>query len=60
MGDFVLFDARGDEVEPIWLGRVLPNSEWNRQGVYKNDSRKQVKFNSVSISRGEVAICDVV
>ena len=52
----MLFDARGDEVEPIWLGRVLPNPEWNGQGVYTNDSGKQVKFNGVSISRGEVAI----
>ena len=56
VGDFVLFDAHGDEVEPIWLGRVLPNPEWNGQGVCTNNSGKQVKFNGVSIGRGEVAI----
>ena len=43
-------------MEPIWLGRVLPNTEWNGQGLYTNDLGKHVKFNGVSTSRGEVAI----
>ena len=56
LGDFVLFDAHGDDVEPIWLGRVMPNPKWNGQGVWVNDSGRNVKFNRVSVDRGEVAI----
>ena len=56
VGDFVLFDAHDDEDEPIWLGRVMSNPEWNGQGVYKNKEGKNVKFNDVSIGRGKVAI----
>ena len=56
VGDFVLFDAHDDEVEPIWLGRVMPNPEWNGQGVYANNSGKNISFREVAIGRREVAI----
>ena len=56
VGDFVLFDAHDDEVEPIWLGRVMPNPEWNGQGVYANNSGKNISFRGVAIGRREVAI----
>ena len=51
VGDFVLFDAHDhdDDVEPIWLGRVMPNPKWNGQGVWVNDSGRNVKFNRVSV-----------
>ena len=52
----MLFDAHDDETEPIWLGRVMPNPEWNGQGVYKNESRGKLSFKGVSIGRGEVAV----
>ena len=50
VGDFVLFDVIRDDVEPIWLGRVMPNPKWNGQGVWLNDSGKIVQFNDVPIS----------
>ena len=47
--DFVLFDARDDKVEPIWLGRVMSNPEWNGHGVYKNRDNKKFTFDGVGI-----------
>ena len=32
-GDWVLFDACDDELEPAWLGRVMSNPKWEGQGV---------------------------
>ena len=55
-GDFVLFDARNDRVEPIWLGRVMSNPEWNGEGVYKNKDTRKITFDGVDIGRGEVAV----
>ena len=49
VGDFVLFDAHDDDVEPIWLGRVMSYPSWNGHGVHVNDTQKNVKFNGVSI-----------
>ena len=28
VGDFVVFDKSDDKVEPIWLGRIMSNPEW--------------------------------
>ena len=28
VGNFVVFDKSDDEVEPIWLGRIMSNPEW--------------------------------
>ena len=32
-GDWVLFDACDDELEPVWLGCVMSNLKWEGQGV---------------------------
>ena len=56
VGDFVLFDAHDDEVEPIWLGRVMSNPEWNGHGVYKNKDAKKVTFDGVGIGQGGFAV----
>ena len=44
VGDFVLFDASDDDVEPIWLERIMSNPEWQNQGVYHNLVRQSVSF----------------
>ena len=56
VGEFVIFDKHDDELEPIWLGRVMPNPEWNGQGVYKNKTGRNLTFRGVGIGKGEVAI----
>jgi hypothetical protein len=56
VGDFVVFDTSDDEVEPIWIGRIMSNPEWQGQGVYKNDSRRNTSFGGVQVGRGEVAL----
>ena len=33
VGDWVVFDSNEDD-QPVWLGRVLSNPEWDRQGVW--------------------------
>ena len=56
VGDFVVFDKHDDELEPIWLGRVMPNPDWKGQGVYKNESSSKMIFKGVGVDKGEVAI----
>jgi hypothetical protein len=56
VGDFVVFDTSDDEVEPIWIGRIMSNPEWQGQGIYKNNSRRQASFGGVQVGRGEVAL----
>ena len=56
VGEFVLFDAHDDEREPIWLGRVMSNPEWNGHDVYKNNNDGKVTFKGVDIGKGEVAL----
>ena len=60
VGDFVLFKQNDDEIEPIWLGRIMSNPEWQGQGVYHNKSRRNITFDGTPVGRGEVVICDVV
>ena len=55
VGEFVLFDAHDVELEPIWLGRVILNPEWNGHGVYKNNNDCKLTFKGVGIGKGEVA-----
>ena len=56
IGDWVLFDSRMED-EPIWLGRVMSNPEWEGMGVNHNTTRrKQTYDNGVEISGNEVAI----
>ena len=56
VGDFVIFDKHDDELEPIWLGRVMPNPEWQGHGVHKNESSRKMNFRGVGVDKGEVAI----
>ena len=56
VGAFVIFDKHDDELEPIWLGRVVPNPNWQRQGVYTNNSTRKITFRGVGVDEGEVAI----
>ena len=57
VGDWVLFNGHKDEVEPIWLGRVVSNSEWEGQGVSQNTTSRIISYsNGVKVSKGEVAI----
>ena len=46
VGDWVLFDGHDDEVEPIWLGRVMSNPEWEGQGVSQNNTSRIVSYSS--------------
>ena len=55
VGKFVMFDAHDVELEPIWLGRVMSNPEWNGHDVYKNDNDGKLTFKGVGIGKGEVA-----
>ena len=47
VNEFVLFDASDDDVEPIWLERIMSNPEWQNQGVYHNLDRQNVSFDGV-------------
>ena len=52
----MIFDKHDDELEPIWLGRVMPNPEWQGHGVHKNESSRKMNFRGVGVNKGEVAI----
>jgi len=58
VGDWVIFQGTKEEsAEPIWLGRVMSNTEWGGQGVWKNDTKKQKKYPlGITVARNEVAI----
>ena len=56
VGDFVLFRKIDDDIEPIWLGRIMSNPDWSGQGVYMNKTRQRPSFQGVSIGRGEVGL----
>ena len=54
---FRLFNGYKDEVEPIWLGHIVSNSEWEGQGVSQNTTSRIISYsNGVKVSKGEVAI----
>ena len=56
IGDFILFDKNDDEVEQVWLGRIMPNPDWGGQGVCVNVERGNMSFGGVQVGRGEVAL----
>ena len=56
VGDFILFDKSGDDVEQVWLGRIMPNQKWGGQGVCVNVERGNMSFGGVQVGRGEVAL----
>ena len=56
IGDWVLFDSKMAD-EPIWLGRVMSNPQWEGMGVLLNNTRRKRTYeNGVEISANEVAI----
>ena len=58
VGNWVIFQGTKDESdEPIWLGRVMLNTEWGGQGVCKNDTTTQKKHPlGITVGRNEVAV----
>jgi len=44
VGDWVLFDGHKDEVELIWLCRVMSNTVWEGQGVSTNATTRKVSY----------------
>jgi len=55
-GEFILFDTSEDQLEPIWLGRIMSNPAWQGQGVCKNDSKRIMTYDGVKVGKGEVGI----
>ena len=56
IGDWVLFDSKMED-EPIWLGRVMSNPEWEGMGILSNNTRRKLTYdNGVEIGVNEVAI----
>ena len=51
-----MFDKSDDDLEPIWLGRVMSNPKWVGQGVFQNNTSRIVSYSSgVKVGKGEVA-----
>ena len=56
IGDWVLFESKMED-EPIWLGRVMSNPEWEGMCMMQNTTRgKKTYENGVEIGANEVAI----
>jgi len=55
-GEFVFFHASEDELEPIWLGRILSNPAWQGQGVCKTYSRRILTYDGVKVGKREVGM----
>jgi hypothetical protein len=62
-GDWLLFDGR-DKDEPIWLGRVMENTEWTNSCMWTNTGRRTTLLNGLRVDKGDVAInvqwCDTI
>ena len=56
VGDFLLFRKNDDDVEPIWLGRIMSNPDWQGQGVHQNEPRQRSSFHGVKFGQGEVGL----
>ena len=55
VGDWVLIDS-DEEDEPVWLGRVMPNPEWDGKGVFRNETSRAINFlNGIRIPPRNVA-----
>ena len=55
-GDWVANDSNQDD-ERIWLGKIMANPEWNGKGVYKNETRSAIRYDSgVVIPPGNIAM----
>ena len=58
IGDFVIWEGPSVDIDqPIWLGRVMSNPDWEGQGVKKNDTTRQMTFpGDLKITPGAVAV----
>jgi len=57
VGDWVVFDACDDELEPVWLGRVMSNPKWDGQGIKRNNTSRMMSYdNGVKVGKGEVGV----
>ena len=56
VGDWVLVDGGDDQYQPIWLGRVMSNKDWDGQGVKVNDTNSVMVVDGMRIKKGEVAM----
>ena len=55
-GDWVVNDSNDSE-EPLWVGRVMSNPDWDGKGVWRNDSTRTKTFsNGVKINPGQHGI----
>ncbi len=48
VGDWIVIDS-DDEGEPLWLGRIMSNSDWGGQGVYKNTTTRIKTYDNVTV-----------
>ena len=60
IGSWVCLDSNEEE-QPIWLGRVMSNPDWNGEGIKHNTTNRTVKYSSdygedIEIGPGEVAV----
>jgi len=51
IGDWVPFDSKMED-EPIWLGRVMSNSEWEGMGILLDNTRKKRTYDSNGVEIG--------
>ena len=58
VSDWVIFKSAGDEVQPIWLGRIMSRKGWGGKGVSKNETLKKKQFNKggTQILPGDIAL----
>ncbi len=56
VGDWICIDS-SDNIEPIWLGRVMSNPDWGGQGVFKNETTRTKKYdNGTELTRGDIGV----
>ena len=56
VGDWVIFDGKGGD-EPIWLGRIMSNSDFGGLGIHHNKTRRTLTYdNGTVIGPNEVAM----
>ena len=56
VGDWIVIDS-DDEGEPLWLGRIMSNSDWGGQGVCKNTTmRIKTYYNGTVLQQNDVGM----
>lgn len=62
VGEWVIYhgigaDGEEDPDQPLWLGRVMPNPDWNGQGVLKNTTGRTTSYPmGIEVKQNKVAI----